>query len=376
MAFSLSRNATLFVSYVSSGWDGEGTTLVNADTFEIPILDGFSFTQATGTQNVTLNESGTSPNRGQRTFNTSLEAAEWSFSTYVRPFTDAANSDEHLCTEMILWNALVSGTRSDNTDTNGGIVSNTTSLKVTTNDSESNQLLKLQGYIRFSDSSLTYKLVDMCVDSATIDFDIDGIAMINWTGYASSIDEVGATYPDSPTNGSSGEHVPANVDADFILNRLSTLTMASSVSGSPVTYTFPITGGSIAYSNNITYTIPEELGKVNSAVDHFTGTRAISGTLTAYLNSGAATDTEQLYEDMLDDINSANPEITNDFDISINIGGASAPNLVLNVVQAHIELPTIETADVMGLTITFTAMESTLGTADEFTATYKGATST
>jgi len=371
MAFSLSRNAKLYVSYVGSSWDGIGTNLVNANTFEIPILDGFSFTQATGTQTVTLNESGTTPSRGQRAFNTSLEAVEVSFSTYIRPFTDAANSDQHNCTEAVLWNALVSGTRSDNTIANGGIEADSDNFTISTADSNVNQVKKLQAYFHFSGSNLTYKLTDMCMDSVTIDFDIDGIATANWTGYATTVTEVGATYPDT----SGTDYVPANTDADFILNRLSTLSAVSSVSGSAKTYTFPITGGSFTYSNNISYTIPEELGKVNDPVDHFTGTRSITGSLTAYLDT-TSLETETLYDDMLTDINSTTPEITNDFDIDLKIGGATAPYMQLNIDQAHFELPSIDVADVVGVTINFTGLESSLGSDDEMTIEYVGAQST
>ena len=64
MALSLSRNATLILSYQAStatAWDGAGKNPADANTFEIPILDGFSFSHSTGTQNVTLNEAGASP---------------------------------------------------------------------------------------------------------------------------------------------------------------------------------------------------------------------------------------------------------------------------------------------------------------------------
>ena len=75
MALSLSRNAKFVVT--------DGT-----DTQEIGILDGFSFSQSTGTQNITLNEAGSAPKRGQQMFNTSLEPVDWSVTTYVRPLND------------------------------------------------------------------------------------------------------------------------------------------------------------------------------------------------------------------------------------------------------------------------------------------------
>jgi len=378
MAFALSRNAKLYLSTVESSWDGNGSgefTFANANTFEVPILDGFSFGQATGTQTVTLSESGATPSRGQKIFNTSLDPVEWSFSTYMRPFTDQTASEQHTAVEKILWNALVAGNLDTNEDGTYGITSDSSGMAVDLNSSNVNQLLKLHGYFRFDDTGspgITYKLKNMCVDSATIDFDIDGIAMINWTGYADSITDVGATYPDE----SGTDHVPAPATADFILNRLSTLSMTSSISGSSVTYTFPITGGSFAINNNITYVTPEELGKINSPEDHFTGTRSINGSVTAYLDT-SSNETKDLYNAIYNDINGADPDITNSFAITLAVGGSSASKKVtLSMAQAHLELPSIDTADVMGVTINFTGLESTFGSGnDEATITYVGETS-
>jgi len=378
MAFALSRNAKLYLSTVESSWDGNGSgqfDFASANTFEVPILDGFSFGQATGTQTITLNESGTSPSRGQKIFNTSLDPVEWSFSTYMRPFTDATNSDQHTAVEKILWNALVAGSLDTNEDGTYGITSDSNGMAVDFESSNVNQLLKLHGYFRFDDTGspgITYKLKNMCVDSATIDFDIDGIAMINWTGYADSITDVGATYPDT----SGTDYVPAPATADFILNRLSTLSMTSDISGSSVTYSFPITGGSFAINNNITYVTPEELGKINSPEDHFTGSRTISGSLTAYLDT-SSNETKTLYNDILADINGADPDITNEFAITLAVGGSSsAKKVTLYMAKAHLELPAIDTADVMGVTINFTGLEGTFGSSNnEATITYVGETS-
>jgi len=372
MAFSLSRNAKLYLSTVESSWDGDASThsFADANTFEIPILDGFSFTQATGTQVVTLNESGASPSRGQRAFNTSLEAVEWSFSTYLRPYTDGDDSDAHGAIEKILWNALVSDTLDTAQDGTNGIACDSTDMTVSLGDSNKNQLLELYGYFHFSDSNLTYKLSKMCVDSVTIDFDIDGIAMANWTGYATAITQVGATYPDT----SGTDYVPFASTSDFILNRLSTVTLTSDISGSSKVYTFPITGGSWTFSNNISYTIPEELGVINDPIDHQTGTRAISGSLTAYLDD-TSLETKEIYDDIYADINGASPDVTNTFNTVLKIGGASAPYVELNMPYCHLELPAIETADVMGVTINYTVLESALGSDNEMTVNYVGLTS-
>ena len=61
----------------------------------IPVLDGFSFSQATNASEITLNEmedaSGRS-RRGRKMFTDSLSAAEFSFSTYARPFRAAGGT--------------------------------------------------------------------------------------------------------------------------------------------------------------------------------------------------------------------------------------------------------------------------------------------
>ena len=456
MALSLSRNATLYLSTVETAWDGVGSSLKDANTFEIPILDGFSFSQATGTQNVTLNEAGTTPRRGQKIFNTSLEPVDWSFTTYIRPFKDTADSSKHSCTEALLWNGLVSNSKSNYT--NNGLANTTSLLAIDFETSEAaNQLLKMYGYFRFSDSGLTYKLSKMCVTSASVDFDIDGIAQISWSGYASAIDEVGVTYPDTAGT----DYVAAQTDADFILNRLSTVTLSADldaagagrvtaigsitggssytsvptavftaaptggrtakgtavISGGAVTgvtitdggagyttgptisftggggsgasvaactivktavsYDFALTGGNVTIDNGITYVTPEELGKINTPIDHQVGTRAISGNFTAYLDS-SSTGTKGMYDDMKTDLDSAAPDSTNSFNINLNIGGtvSGEPQVQFSMGQAHFELPSIDTADVMGVTMNFTALETDFAGEDELTINYKGKTVT
>ena len=94
--FNLSRDSKLYVSTVTAGW-------TTADTHRINILDGYSFSQDTGTQIVGLNEAGPAPVRGQKIFNTQLNPVDVSFTTYMRPFF----STNHNAVEKLLWEALV-----------------------------------------------------------------------------------------------------------------------------------------------------------------------------------------------------------------------------------------------------------------------------
>ena len=80
MAFSLSRNAKLFVTTSQTI-----TGMSNANTWEVPILDGFSFTATTATQEIEISEAGTTPTRGQQVFTTAIEPVEWNIQTYMRP---------------------------------------------------------------------------------------------------------------------------------------------------------------------------------------------------------------------------------------------------------------------------------------------------
>ena len=86
---------------------------VDANTFRLGVLDGYSFSQGSDSTDVTISEAGATPSSGSKAFNDSLPPAEWSFGTYVRPFVHGANSfrvaDDHDCVENILWAAL-SGT--------------------------------------------------------------------------------------------------------------------------------------------------------------------------------------------------------------------------------------------------------------------------
>ena len=68
---------------------------IGTNIWSMPVLDGFSFSQATNTSEITLNEmtdgSGNS-RRGRRMFNDSYAPAEWSFSTYMRPFASTGSN--------------------------------------------------------------------------------------------------------------------------------------------------------------------------------------------------------------------------------------------------------------------------------------------
>jgi len=520
--------------------------------WSIPVLDGFSFSQATNASEITLNEmedaSGRS-RRGRKMFTDSLSAAEWSFSTYVRPFISAgsksssngkADSSAHQhAVEEALWvamagkNVYVPGTGKFKHSAGGGAISavsftstqgsgnnltdsdrtagtytiavptaasgtstgatvsggstqggtnaviqvvingsgTATSVTVTergTGFDSSNKIIvdsELIGgaagddnlsidvtsesftsdgtdldinfydssraslgtfnlYFVFSDRSagrLLYKLENAVVNEASIDFDIDGIATINWSGMAGQIKEVATgtgagqvTAQDAaPTAGAAGALWIDTNDSDkiyistaannsswyavidegstdtgnFIRNRLTNLTLApetnfqsdttfTNAAGSSdsyeTSYSVAITGGNVTISNNISYLTPEELGKVNQPIEHVTGTRSVTGSLTCYLaSSDAATNrSKNLFADLVSDVNT----VINKFAITLAVGGTDTtkPRFQISMPTAHLEIPSHSIEDVISLETNFHGLGTGVSEGDEVTLKYIG----
>ena len=91
-----SGNATFTVTGATvAGTKTAGATVtVSRPIFEIPVLDGYSFSQATNTTEVTVSEMAGANNasrRGRKIFTDSFAPAEWSFTTYARPFISAGH---------------------------------------------------------------------------------------------------------------------------------------------------------------------------------------------------------------------------------------------------------------------------------------------
>ena len=356
---------------------------IGSDIWEMPVLDGYAFSQATNSSEITLAEMESSAGvsrRGRRAFNDSLAPAEWSFSTYVRPFktagsgTGAANgtANEHHAVEEVLW-ALMAGDASYSSYDFTGFTRDTTDLNIDFDSSNKSTLGTCTLYFVLGNANKkVYSLTSAVVNEASIDFDIDGLATINWSGFASNIVE--ASEPTATVT----EDITAT--DNFIRNRLSVLTVVpttqdpdgDSTNELEASYSLTLTGGNITISNNITYITPEELGKVNLPVGHVTGTRSIGGNFTCYLSkdTAASNNSSDFWADMKDISN----VITNSFALTFKIGGSSAtPRLEIAMPTCHVEIPTHDVADVISVTTNFMALPSTIDETDEATLTYVGA---
>jgi len=467
--------------------------------WEIPVMDGFSFSQGNTTSEVTLNEMagvGGYSKRGRRMFNDALAPAEWSFSTYIRPFKSTlaynagatagsgagsgATSNNHHAIEEILWANFVGKAGWSQTNTGiatftgatpvtitGGVIGtyeidqgeyttsgsgfgatfrinvtgataatiaivnpgsgyavgdtitipaatigattlvisaiatlatettaydtelenfvrDTTDLNIYSTGANTVELGTFNLYfvmgatnaasMNYSASPTLeiYKLTGCVINEATINFEVDGIAMIDWSGTASLLDSSTTTFDARPAI---NEAISST--SNFIRNKLTALTVtarnttAYPGAGSGV-YNVVLTGGSITFSNNITFLTPEVLGIVNQPIGHITGNKTISGNFTAYVDSGTNGDSGDLFDDMTS--TNARSIITNSFNLTFRIGGTTGtPRLEVNLPTAHMEIPTIQSEDVISIDVAFHGLPSAITQSDEFNLTYVGA---
>jgi hypothetical protein len=466
MPLNLVRNSKVFftTNVDTTGKINASTTQAfsAANTIEIQVLDGFSFSQNTNQETVTISEAGTTPARGQRSFNTSLAPVDFSFSTYLRPgSTGSGTSKRIVCEESVLWNALMSsaaipssltnitgvtgvtlsatgvltitgaamtnlpaenaqimisgiattlpapdasnevvyangvgtvtgtpsatsitvqmlnysgtavtsvtfvnaGTISYTTTKAGWSQSNNTFSQLSAAFSETNQLQAF-GMLFLVDNVL-YAVDNCALNQVTVDFGLDQIATAQWTGQATALREfgtgvtaTGGTFAGAGANVGTGAYTPKITTSGFITNKLSTVDLvARKAIGTSVaagdSYVVPITGGNFTINNNITYITPANLGIVNQPVTYYTGTRAISGSLNAYLRTGETKVTGELLADMLAE---AATNVEPMFALQVNIGGKTATARVeLDMDSTVIGIPAINVEQVVGTTINFTA---------------------
>jgi hypothetical protein len=355
--------------------------------YNIPVLDGFSFSQATNTTEVTLNEMATTAGvsrRARQMFTDSYAPAEWSFSTYIRPFTSGGGGTggEHAAAhshvvEEALWNALagnaaIGTTASGNTgpgfvtaDANGADLSFTKSNNVALDTFD---LFFEMGSGKTSPT--IYKIADCVVNEVSIDFDIDGIATANWSGFGQIITEATALPQIDISEGTAAADTN-----NFIRNRLTDLAVTATAEGDiQTTYSLTLTGGNVTIGNNISFLTPETLGIVNQPLGHVTGTRNVSGSFTCYLNTPASgASSADLFEDIIE----STSVITNDFNLIFVVGGTgNNPRITMTLPTCHLEVPTHSIDDIVSLETTFHALPTSVDGTDEITMEFVGPTVT
>ena len=354
MAVNLLRNSKVyFTTSLNSDDTVNFAGCDDTNTHELQVLEGFSFSQNTTTDTITITEAGPTPLRGQRAFNTALQPVDFSLTTYVRPrFLEGGASDKITAEESVLWNALMGagaiGAGGAWVETTSG--SPTTVCAYSNANSNVHQLQKFALIINFD--AIQYTILNAALDTATVDFGLDAISSVQWAGKATRI-----TQSETVT---SFTYLAKNTTAKYIANKLSVLTLFEGIGQSTGTsYNIPITGGNITISNNLTYLTPSNLGVVNLPVTYFTGTRSISGSLTAYLRTGAS---ENFSGELLAGLltNAATASETK-YTMTVKLGGANANRVELYLPATMLAIPTVATDQVITTAINFTAQGSTAG---------------
>ena len=426
MAVNLSRNTKVFFS---TNTDDVLANYTSANTFELPVMDGYSFSQNTEQQTITLSEAGTAPIRGERAFNSKLNPVEWAISTYIRPYLSTTIQ----APEKYLWNALMgsvaitptsyavaittgavrggAGTVADpwtltvtaaaGAFTNvtvgdaveltgllpaamngvwpvkswtsstvvvldlGGVdptaAANTqagtakvgswyeTGAKAVTTTVGSNKNALQAFTLIFKVDNTVYKVANAAVNQADIQFDLQGIAMIAWSGFGTTL-----TTPSNLQAWAAGNYTAVpGAASKYITNKLSTTTLQSNIGGvSGSTYTVPITGGNLTINNNIEYLTPENMGVVNTSIGYFTGTRSITGSLNAYLKTGTF-ESAKLLEDIISGLATTSET---KYKLQIEVGGLTNQTRVeLLMNGCQLQVPTVDIQDVVSTTINFSA---------------------
>ena len=371
--FYFSRDTKVFLTQ-------NGSTAVG---WEIPVLDGFSFSQATNTSEITLNEMADSNGKSRRSrqmFTDSYAPVEWSFSTYMRPFgavpagsgnvwepsASISGNPQH-AVEEALWAYFVGHTSftigSSSTASawngTGGITNSDTSMTVDFEQSEVAALGTFDLFFELGSATdggdATYKLEGCVVSSVSIDFDIDGIATINWSGQGRMLTEFDSNSGNPPSfTKTISEGV--STTSNFIRNRLTQLAVTTAGSGNfQSSYDLVLTGGNLTFENNMTFLTPETLGSVNQPLGNVTGTRSVSGNFTCYLNHDSSKSAD-LFEDIIE----STDVITNDFNLVFKIGGTSTPNVAITLPNCHLEVPSHSIEDIISLDVNFHALPASV----------------
>ena len=201
-----------------------------------------------------------------------------------------------------------------------------------------------------------YCIENCAVDQVTIDFGLDAISTLAWTGKGTKLSKISA--PTIVNLQSSLTAAAAVTTANYITNKLSTVTLQSAIGGTEglaasTSYSVPLTGGSISIANNINYLVPTNLAIVNTPIGYYTGQRAISGNLTAYLRTGTSGDTGSLLSDIL----TASTSTTEPkYKLQVELGGSTGVNRVeFEMSGVVLQVPSVNVADVVATTINFAA---------------------
>jgi len=266
-----------------------------------------------------------------------------------------------------------------------GYAENLLNAYVSTAGSDQSQLQKFG--MLFLVDNVAYAVDNCALTQVTVDYGIDQITMAQWSGQGTALRQISTDtstatssaifstvkpgyFSGTTTNAKlAGAYKAKNTSAPFLANRLTNVKLTSlkalkrSVDGTTAVtagkeFSIAVTGGNFTINNNITYLTPTVVSVVNTPATYFTGTRAITGSVTAYLRTGAGTndDIGYLLDAILDCTDtSTEPMFLYKAGIGGAIGSTTAPYIQLTLPTVFLQVPTIDVQQVVSSTINFTA---------------------
>jgi hypothetical protein len=330
MAYYYKRNTNIYIS------KADNASADATNTVQLNVAD-FAYNKQSITENVGTETIDPTQKRIVAPHVAIVSPVTFSFTTYMSPLVDTNVTSP----EEYLWVSLVG------VDLSSGSSTPTTS----TFDFADGNVQELQNLTIWFDqptqSEGNYRLDNAIVDSARISFSLNEIAQIEWSGRALSI-----TEDNTP---------PASTDRTgnntCLVNKLSTISLDIE-SPNATSYTLALTGGQVFINNNNTFYGKQQLGKTTVPEGSYTGNRVISGDLDIYMKSGT-NESVDLFNVILNNITADTWESDYNANITINIGGSTAPFVQLNVPRAVLELGRQEFGELISVSIPFTAKEDT-----------------
>lgn len=320
----LKRNANIYVS------TGTNITADSSNTDLIRVSD-FSFNREVFAQDVSRDTLDVNQERSVKTFIEAVAPVNFSFKTYITPYLDSFTTS----VEEKLWIGLL------------GVASQSpTGSNVTYSFSASNKqrLDELTIWVHYPNETFgSYRLENCVIDSATISFDLNSIAEIEWQGRALNLtgDSTPPTYTDR------------SIYAGCLKNKFSTIALNMNT----VDFTLALTGGYITIDNNNIFYGRKKLGQSTSPEGHYSGNRTIKGELNFYSRSGTAR-SGSLLNTIYGTMATASYEATYLTTITINIGGINYPRATINIPSALIDNNSQEFGDIITTKFAFTAQET------------------
>ena len=414
-ALNLQRNSEVYMSTVDLAAGGSSASMTPRNTWRVEVLAGYAASQSSATQDITSLESGLNPDRSTQRFNTAINPVEWSFQTYLRPTgvrntsggtgVDPTGNSQPLA-DWFLWQSLLSntawatGTGASSSlrsawqaDGKFPLIERNAASNVAGHTSNYASANEYHLYMKMD--NVVYQVKNASVNEASIDAAIDGIATTSWSGFGTNFIELtntarnhfisvsgGVLNNGSTISGNSS--VDANTAAStyhawgrynvagtattaaFIKNRLSSITVDHTPSGSPEdVYNLAVTGLGFTYSNALTFLTPEELASLNTPIGQFTGAKTITGNFTAYLRTGDD-DTAQFLRNIVNDTRTQIAQVSS---ANLRIGGTTAPFVAIDMPAVQFNFPTHSVEDIIGISVEFLAQEptATKGTGSEMT---------